>query len=81
MKVALTIAGSDPTGGAGLQADLRVFRAMEVYGISVPSVLTAQDTKGVYNIQEIPTGFFAEQLEALLIDIRPDALKTDGNHI
>jgi hydroxymethylpyrimidine/phosphomethylpyrimidine kinase len=76
MKVALTIAGSDPTGGAGLQADLRVFRAMEVYGISVPSVLTAQDTKGVYNIQEIPTGFFAEQLEALLIDIRPDALKT-----
>lgn len=76
MKVALTIAGSDPTGGAGLQADLRVFRAMEVYGISVPSVLTAQDTVGVYNIQDIPTGFFAEQLEALLNDIRPDALKT-----
>jgi len=76
MKTALTIAGSDPTGGAGLQADLRAFRALEVYGVSVPSVLTAQDTGGVYGIQEIPSGFFSEQLDTLLKDIRPDALKT-----
>lgn len=75
-KIALTIAGSDPTGGAGLQADLRTFRAMGVYGVSVPSVLTAQDTGGVYGIQEIPSDFFTEQLDTLLKDIRPDAVKT-----
>lgn len=76
LRTALTIAGSDPTGGAGLQADLRTFKALGVYGLSVPSVLTAQSTEGVYSIQEIPSGFFAEQLDILLKDIRPDALKT-----
>ncbi|RJQ52359.1 MAG: bifunctional hydroxymethylpyrimidine kinase/phosphomethylpyrimidine kinase [Nitrospiraceae bacterium] len=76
MKTALTIAGSDPTGGAGMQADLRTFGAMGVYGLSVPSVLTAQNTEGVYSIQEIPQEFFAAQLDTLLRDIRPDALKT-----
>jgi hydroxymethylpyrimidine/phosphomethylpyrimidine kinase len=76
LRTALTIAGSDPTGGAGLQADLRAFKALGVYGLSVPSVLTAQNTEGVYGIQEIPSGFFSEQLDRLLKDIRPDALKT-----
>jgi hydroxymethylpyrimidine/phosphomethylpyrimidine kinase len=76
LRIALTIAGSDPTGGAGLQADLRTFKSLGVYGLSVPSVLTAQNTEGVYGIQEIPSGFFAEQLDILLKDIRPDALKT-----
>jgi len=76
LRTALTIAGSDPTGGAGLQADLRTFIALGVYGLSVPSVLTAQNTEGVYGIQEIPTGFFSEQLDILLKDIRPDAFKT-----
>ncbi|MBI5742096.1 MAG: bifunctional hydroxymethylpyrimidine kinase/phosphomethylpyrimidine kinase [Nitrospirae bacterium] len=76
MKTALTIAGSDPTGGAGLQADLKTFKAMGVYGLSVPSVLTAQNTEGVYSIREIPADFFATQLDTLLKDIRPDALKT-----
>jgi hydroxymethylpyrimidine/phosphomethylpyrimidine kinase len=76
LKAALTIAGSDPTGGAGLQADLRTFKALGVYGLSVPSVLTAQNTEGVYSIQEIPSGFFAEQIDILLKDISPDAVKT-----
>jgi len=76
LKTALTIAGSDPTGGAGLQADLKTFKAMGVYGLSVPSVLTAQNTEGVYSIREIPADFFTAQIDTLLKDIRPDALKT-----
>ncbi len=75
-KVALTIAGSDPSGGAGLQADLRTFQAMGVYGISIPSVLTAQNTEGVSSIYELPIIFFSEQIDTILIDICPDALKT-----
>lgn len=74
--MALTIAGSDPTGGAGFQADLRTFYAMGVYGLSIPSVLTAQSTKGVHSIQEIQAEFFETQLDTLLNDIKPDALKT-----
>jgi hydroxymethylpyrimidine/phosphomethylpyrimidine kinase len=76
MKTALTIAGLDPTGGAGLQADLRTFAAMGVYGISVPTVLTAQNTDGVHSVHEVSSGFFSTELEILLNDIKPDALKT-----
>jgi hydroxymethylpyrimidine/phosphomethylpyrimidine kinase len=76
LKIALTIAGSDPTGGAGFQADLRTFHAMGIYGLSIPSVLTAQSTKGVHSIQEIRSEFFEAQLDTLLQDIKPDALKT-----
>lgn len=76
MKTVLTIAGSDPTGGAGLQADLRTFKAMGVYGLSIPSVLTAQNTRGVTGIQEISPDFFHSQMDTLLGDIKPDALKT-----
>ncbi|MEK6528606.1 MAG: bifunctional hydroxymethylpyrimidine kinase/phosphomethylpyrimidine kinase [Nitrospirota bacterium] len=76
MKTALTIAGSDPTGGAGLQADLRTFKSMGVYGISVPSVLTAQNTNGVFDIYELPPDFFITQIDVLLRDIHPDASKT-----
>lgn len=75
-KTALTIAGSDPTGGAGLQADLRIFNKMGVYGLSVPTVLTAQNTEGVYNIHNVPAAFISEQLDVLLRDIKPDAFKT-----
>ncbi len=75
-NIALTIAGSDPSGGAGLQADLRTFSAMGVYGLSVPSVLTAQNTEGVTGIREIPSEFIEKQLDVLLSDIGPDALKT-----
>ncbi|MBL7032327.1 MAG: bifunctional hydroxymethylpyrimidine kinase/phosphomethylpyrimidine kinase [Nitrospira sp.] len=75
-KTALTIAGSDPTGGAGFQADLRAFNKMGVYGLSVPTVLTAQNTEGVYSIHEVPANFISEQLDVLLRDIKPDAFKT-----
>lgn len=76
MKTALTIAGSDPTGGAGLQADLRVFHALGVHGLSIPAALTAQSTSEVQDIWPVERGFFERQLTTLLSDIRPDALKT-----
>ncbi|MBI4842844.1 MAG: bifunctional hydroxymethylpyrimidine kinase/phosphomethylpyrimidine kinase [Nitrospirae bacterium] len=76
MKIALTIAGSDPTGGAGLQADLKVFKALGVYGISLPTALTAQSTRGVCGVHDVPSSFFARQTDCLLEDFRPDALKT-----
>ncbi|MDI6802154.1 MAG: bifunctional hydroxymethylpyrimidine kinase/phosphomethylpyrimidine kinase [Thermodesulfovibrionales bacterium] len=76
MKVALTIAGSDPTSGAGLQEDLKVFHHFGVYGISAVSVLTAQNTYEVKAIAEIKEDFLEEQLNMLISDIRPDALKT-----
>ncbi len=75
-KIALTIAGSDPTGGAGFQADLRTFDKMGIYGLSVPTVLTAQNTEGVDSIHEVPADFISKQLDVLLRDIKPDALKT-----
>lgn len=75
-RTALTIAGSDPTGGAGFQSDLRAFDRLGVYGLSIPAVLTAQNTEGVYGIHEIPENFISKQLDILLRDIRPDALKT-----
>lgn len=76
MKKALTIAGFDPTGGAGVQADLKVFHALDVYGLSVVSSLTAQNTKGVRNIMPVPKEFVNRQLVVLLSDIVPEATKT-----
>jgi hydroxymethylpyrimidine/phosphomethylpyrimidine kinase len=76
VKTALTIAGSDPTGGAGLQADLKVFRSFGVHGLSVVSALTAQNTEGVDSIFPLEPDAFEKQLSVLLSDIRPDALKT-----
>jgi hydroxymethylpyrimidine/phosphomethylpyrimidine kinase len=75
MKTALTIAGSDPTGGAGLQADLKVFKAFEVHGLSVVSAITAQDTQGVDSVYPVERIAFEKQLRTLLSDIKPDALK------
>ncbi|MDH5202460.1 MAG: bifunctional hydroxymethylpyrimidine kinase/phosphomethylpyrimidine kinase [Nitrospirota bacterium] len=75
MKTALTIAGSDPTGGAGLQIDLKVFRALEVHGLSVISAITAQNTEGVYSVLPVEKNFFEKQITILLSDIRPDAIK------
>lgn len=80
MKTALTIAGSDPTGGAGLQADLKVFRFFGVHGLSVVSALTAQNTEGVDSIFPLEQDAFERQLTVLLSDIRPDALKTGMLH-
>jgi len=75
MKTALTIAGSDPTGGAGLQADLKVFRAHNVHGLSVVSAVTAQNTKGVDSLFPVDRETFEKQLRILLPDMKPDALK------
>ncbi len=75
-KIALTVAGSDPSGGAGLQVDLKTFKSLGVYGLSVPSVLTAQNSEGVHSIHELPQDFFRSQMDVLLQDIKPDALKT-----
>lgn len=76
MRRALTIAGSDPSGGAGVQADLRVFQAFGVYGLSVISSLTAQSSEGVSSILPVPASFVRKQLSVLLTDIKPDSLKT-----
>jgi len=76
MKKALTIAGFDPTGGAGIQADLKVFQALGVYGLSVVSSLTAQNTEGVKDILPVPVEFVRTQLSVLLSGIVPEATKT-----
>lgn len=76
MKIALTIAGSDPTGGAGLQLDIKVFNHFGVYGLSCVSALTAQNTYEVSSIYPIEKDFIEKQLSILLSDIRPDAVKT-----
>ena len=76
VKTALTIAGSDPTGGAGLQADLKVFRAFDVHGLAVVSAITAQNTVGVESVLPVEKDFFEKQIYTLLSDIRPDAIKS-----
>jgi len=73
--VALTIAGSDPSGGAGIQADLKTFSALGVFGTSVITALTAQNTQGVTGIHVVPAPFVVEQLETLVSDVRLDAVK------
>src|ERR1700759_5513445 len=62
--IALTIAGSDSSGGAGIQADLKTFAALGVYGTSVITALTAQNTKGVSGVHEVPPDFVAAQIDA-----------------
>ncbi len=71
----LTIAGSDPSGGAGIQADLKAFSALGAYGTSVITALTAQNTRGVSGVHPVPADFIAAQLETLLDDVRIDAVK------
>lgn len=75
MKVVLSIAGSDSSGGAGIQADLKTFEAFGVFGTSAITVLTAQNTSGVKNIQEISPLFVKEQVEAVLDDFDVAAIK------
>ena len=76
MHSVLTIAGSDSSGGAGIQADLKTFAAHAVYGTSVITALTAQNTTAVTGVFEIPPEFVAAQIDAVVTDIRPDAVKT-----
>ena len=75
MKTVLTIAASDPSGGAGIQADLRAITAHGLYGMAVPTALTVQNTLGVTGVLVLEPDFLARQLEAVLSDIRPDAVK------
>src|SRR5262249_37621815 len=73
--VALTIAGSDPSGGAGVQADLRVFAALDVAGLSAISALTVQDSRGVHAVFPVAAEQLGAQLEAALADSRVRAVK------
>jgi hydroxymethylpyrimidine/phosphomethylpyrimidine kinase len=74
--IALTIAGSDSGGGAGIQADLKTFHAFGVYGTSVVTAVTAQNTKGVSAIHAVPLETVRAQIDAVVSDLRPAALKT-----
>lgn len=75
MKTALTIAGSDSSGGAGIQADIKTMTAHRVYAMSAVTALTAQNTTGVTGIMEVTPEFLAEQLDNIFTDIFPDAVK------
>lgn len=75
MKKGLTIAGSDPSGGAGIQADLKTFLAHNVYGMSVITALTAQNTTGVFATEALSEEIVEKQLDAVLSDLYPDAVK------
>ena len=74
-KTALTIAGSDCSGGAGIQADIKTMLANGVYAMSAITALTAQNTTGVQGIHEVPPEFLGLQLDSVFTDIRPDAVK------
>ncbi|TBY70877.1 bifunctional hydroxymethylpyrimidine kinase/phosphomethylpyrimidine kinase [Rhizobium leguminosarum bv. viciae] len=71
----LSIAGSDPSGGAGIQADLKAFSARGVYGMAVLTALTAQNTQGVSGVHLVPPQFVADQINAVFADVRVDAVK------
>ena len=73
--IALTIAGSDSSGGAGIEADLKTFSALGVYGAAVITALTAQNTTGVFAIHQVPADFIAAQIDAVLSDLAVGAVK------
>jgi hydroxymethylpyrimidine kinase/phosphomethylpyrimidine kinase len=85
MKTVLSIAGTDPSGGAGLQADLKTFAAHGVYGMGVVTALVAQNTRGVQAVEKVSLRMLETQLESVFSDIFPDAVKTgmvpDGESI
>ena len=76
MNTALTIAGSDSSGGAGIQADIKTMTAHGVYAMSAITALTAQNTTGVSDIMEVTPDFLGKQLDCVFEDIMPDAIKT-----
>lgn len=76
MYTALTIAGSDSSGGAGIQADIKTMTTNGVYAMSAITALTAQNTTGVTDIMEVTPKFLEEQIDSIFTDIRPDAIKT-----
>ena len=76
MRTALSIAGSDSSGGAGIQADLKTMTMNGVFAMSAVTALTAQNTTGVRSVMEATPAFLADELDAVFEDIRPDAVKT-----
>ena len=76
MRIALTIAGSDSGGGAGIQADLKTFHRFGVFGTSVITAITAQNTRGVRGWTAVPADLVREQIEAVVEDLRPAAVKS-----
>src|SRR6056297_1064820 len=75
IPTALSVAGSDPSGGAGIQADLKTFAALGVYGMAALTALTAQNTRGVGGVETVSPGFVAHQIRAVREDVRVDAVK------
>ena len=76
MKVALTIAGSDPSGGAGIQADLKTFHQLGVYGEAVITLITVQNTVRLSRVEVLDADLVRQQIEAVIADIPPAAAKT-----
>ncbi len=76
IPASLTIAGTDPSGGAGIQADLKTFQELQSYGMSVITSVVAQNTTGVQNVQHMPTPMIKQQLESVISDIPFQAFKT-----
>jgi len=72
----LSIAGSDPSSGAGIQADIKTFQSLGAFGMAVPAALTVQNSRGVSGVQAVSAGTLAKQIAALLSDIKVDAVKT-----
>jgi hydroxymethylpyrimidine/phosphomethylpyrimidine kinase len=72
----LSIAGSDPSSGAGIQTDLKTFQALGAFGMAMPAALTAQNSRGVSGVEPVSSRMLSKQLDALLSDIKPDATKT-----
>jgi len=72
----LSIAGSDPSGGAGIQVDLKTFQALGAFGMGVPAALTMQNSRGVTGVAPVPPRVLSAQLETLLSDMKPDSVKT-----
>jgi len=73
---ALTIAGSDSGGGAGIQADLKTFQAFDCFGMSVVTSVTAQNTQGVRSIHDLPPEIVGDQIDMIMEDMGTDAVKT-----
>ena len=75
-KTALTIAGSDPSGGAGIQADIKSFNSVGVHGLSVITCLTVQNTRRVAKVSSVSPEIISQQIDVLLEDVKPNAVKT-----
>lgn len=72
----LSIAGSDPSSGAGIQADLKTFQALNAFGMAIPAALTVQNSRGVSGVEPVSAALLSRQIEALLSDMKPQAVKT-----